>query len=197
MDIQTLKLNLSRVFDDKLRTKQWHNILDYTIIGLIIISTLEVFLSTYSSIVEQYGKWLHFIDYFTTIFFTIEVTLRIWCADLLDPKYKGFMGRVRYCFSFYGLIDILSTYPFYLHFFMPVPYMALKVLRIARLLRVFRYMKAFSILSRAFAAKKNEMVVSLQFLTILPTHFMLCLNQKKSKLYLQKCSQELKGTTLV
>ena len=24
MDIQTLKLNLSRVFDDKLKTKQWH-----------------------------------------------------------------------------------------------------------------------------------------------------------------------------
>ena len=166
MDIQALKLNLSRVFDDKLKTKQWHNILDYVIIGLIIISTLEVFLSTYSSIVERYGKWLHFVDYFTTIFFTIEVTLRIWCADLIDPKYKGFIGRVRYCFSFYGLIDILSTYPFYLHFFMPVPYMALKVLRIARLLRVFRYMKAFSILSRAFAAKKNEMVVSLQFLTI-------------------------------
>jgi voltage-gated potassium channel len=166
MNIQALKLNLSRVFDDKLKTKQWHNILDYVIIGLIIISTLEVFLSTYSSIVERYGKWLHFVDYFTTIFFTIEVTLRIWCADLIDPKYKGFIGRVRYCFSFYGLIDILSTYPFYLHFFMPVPYMALKVLRIARLLRVFRYMKAFSILSRAFAAKKNEMVVSLQFLTI-------------------------------
>lgn len=166
MDIQTLKLNLSRVFDDKLRTKQWHNILDYVIIGLIVISTLEVFLSTYTSVVEQYGKWLHFVDYFTTIFFTIEVTLRIWCADLLDPKYKGFMGRVRYCFSFYGLIDILSTYPFYLHFFMPVPYMALKVLRIARLLRIFRYMKAFSILSRAFKSKKHEMVVSLQFLAI-------------------------------
>lgn len=166
MDIQTLKLNLSRVFDDKLRTKQWHNMLDYVIIGLIVISTLEVFLSTYTSVVEQYGKWLHFVDYFTTIFFTIEVTLRIWCADLLDPKYKGFMGRVRYCFSFYGLIDILSTYPFYLHFFMPVPYMALKVLRIARLLRIFRYMKAFSILSRAFKSKKHEMVVSLQFLTI-------------------------------
>ena len=166
MDIQTLKVNLSRVFDDKLKTKQWHNILDYVIIGFIIISTLEVFLSTYTSIVEQYGKWLHFVDYLTTIFFTIEVTLRIWCADMLDPKYKGFMGRVRYCFTFYGLIDILSTYPFYLHFFMPVPYMALKVLRIARLLRVFRYMKAFSILSRAFAAKKHEMVVSLQFLTI-------------------------------
>lgn len=164
--IEQFRRELNCVFDDNLHTKQWHNYVDYAIIGLIVISTLEVFLSTYDGIVERYGKWLHFVDYFTTIFFTIEVSLRIWCADLLDEKYKGFKGRLRYCFSFYGLIDILSTYPFYLQFFMKVPYAALKALRIARLLRIFRYMKAFSILSRAIRAKKQEMVVSLQFLTI-------------------------------
>ena len=164
--IQTLKQELSRVFDDNLRTKQWHNYLDYVIIGFIVLSTVEVFLSTYDAIVEQYGKILHFVDVLTTIFFTIEVTLRIWCADISDEKYKGFWGRIKYCCTFYGLIDILSTYPFYLHFFMPVPYVALKALRIARLLRVFRYMKAFSILSRAISSKKREMIVSLQFLSI-------------------------------
>lgn len=165
--VQQFKQKLGRVFDDSLPTEQWRNWVDYIIIGLIILSTVEVFLSTYDGIVEKYGKWLHFIDYFTTIFFTIEVSLRIWCADLLDEKYKGFWGRIRYCFSFYGLIDILSTYPFYLSFFMKVPYAAMKVLRIARLLRIFRYVKAFNILSRAIAAKKQEMIVSLQFLTII------------------------------
>ncbi len=165
--IQSLKQELSRVFDDNLRTKQWQNYVDYAIIGLIILSTVEVFLSTYDGIVEKYGLWLKVVDYFTTFFFTIEVSLRIWCADLIDDKYKGFWGRVRYCFSFYGLIDILSTYPFYLHFFMPMPYVALKALRIARLLRVFRYMKAFNVLSRAMRAKKDEMWVSVQFLTII------------------------------
>lgn len=164
--IQEFKKGLSRVFDDNLHTKKWHNYVDYAIIGLIIISTLEVFLSTYSGIVERYSRWLNFVDYFTTIFFTIEVSLRIWCADLINDKYKGFWGRVRYCFSFYGFIDIISTFPFYLHFFMKIPYAALKVLRIARLLRIFRYMKAFNILSRAIKAKKQEMIVSLQFLTI-------------------------------
>ena len=164
--IQEFKKGLSVVFDDNLHTKKWHNYVDYAIIGLIIISTLEVFLSTYSGIVERYGRWLNFVDYFTTIFFTIEVCLRIWCADLISDKYKGFWGRVRYCFSFYGFIDIISTFPFYLHFFMKIPYAALKVLRIARLLRIFRYMKAFNILSRAIKAKKQEMIVSLQFLTI-------------------------------
>ena len=165
--IQTFKQELARVFDDDLHTKQWHNYVDYAIIGLIILSTVEVFLSTYDGIVEKYGIWLKVVDYFTTAFFTIEVSLRIWCADLTDDKYKGFWGRVRYCFSFYGLIDILSTYPFYLHFFMPMPYVALKALRIARLLRVFRYMKAFNVLSRAMRAKKDEMWVSVQFLTII------------------------------
>ena len=164
--IQLFREELNRVFDDNLHTKQWHNYVDYAIIGLIVISTIEVFLSTYDGVVERYGKWLHFVDYFTTIFFTIEVTLRIWCADLLDEKYKGFWGRVKYCFSFYGLIDILSTYPFYLNFFVKIPYAALKALRIARLLRIFRYMKAFSILSRAIKSKKQEMMVSLQFLAI-------------------------------
>ena len=164
--IETFREELNRVFDDNLHTKQWHNYVDYAIIGLIVISTIEVFLSTYDGVVERYGKWLHFVDYFTTIFFTIEVTLRIWCADLLDEKYKGFWGRVKYCFSFYGLIDILSTYPFYLNFFVKIPYAALKALRIARLLRIFRYMKAFSILSRAIKSKKQEMMVSLQFLAI-------------------------------
>ena len=164
--ILKFKQELNRVFDDNLHTKQWHNLFDYIIIGFIVLSTIEVFLSTYDGIVERYGTWLTVIDYLTTAFFTIEVSLRIWNADQLNPKYKGFWGRVRYCFSFYGLIDILSTYPFYLHFFMPIPYVALKALRIARLLRIFRYMKAFSILSRAFRSKKNEMKVSLQFLAI-------------------------------
>lgn len=166
-NIQTFKRELARVFDDNLHTKQWHNYVDYAIMGLILISTVEVFLSTFSSIAERYGKYLMFIDHFTTYFFTVEVTLRIWCADEIDPKYKGLWGRVRYCCSFYGLIDLLATYPFYLHLAMPVPVVAFKALRVARLLRmlrIFRYMKAFSVLHRAFEAKKEEFYVSLQFL---------------------------------
>ena len=164
--LEQFRCGLARVFDDTLRTRQWHNYVDYAIVALILISTIEVFLSTYDGVVAKYGKWLTAVDYFTTFCFTLEVTLRIWCADLIDDKYKGFWGRVRYCFSFYGLIDVLSTYPFYLNFFIKVPYMALKALRIARLLRIFRYMKAFNILSRAIRSKKQEMVVSLQFLAI-------------------------------
>lgn len=163
----TFKQKLARVFDDNLRTSQWYNIVDYVIIGLIVLSTLEVFLSTFDGIVTRYDMWLRLVDYLTTAVFTIEVSLRIWCADLIDPKYKGLRGRLRYCFSFYGLIDILSTYPFYVSLFFPLPYTALKTLRILRLLRVFRYIKAFDVLSRAVKSKRQELIVSLEFLTII------------------------------
>ena len=57
--IQQFKHELARVFDDNLHTKQWHNYVDYAIMGLIFISTLEVFLSTFSSIAERYSHILY------------------------------------------------------------------------------------------------------------------------------------------
>lgn len=165
--IENLKRQLVCVFDDSLHTKIWHNIADWTIIVLIVISSLEIFLSTFEGVSERYGGILHFIDLFTTIVFTIEVSLRIWVADLLDEKYKGFRGRVKYCFSFYGLIDFLSTYPFYLSLFISIPATVFKILRVARLFRIFRYMKSFRILGEAIASKRQELSISIMFLGIL------------------------------
>ena len=162
---ERFKKQLARVFDNDLRTRQWENIPDYIIIGLIVLSTLSIFISTFdvSPLCQQI---LHIIDLVTVVIFTVEVSLRIWAADELDPKYKGFWGRVHYCCSFYGLIDILSTYTFYVSLFLPLPYSVLKALRVVRLLRVFRYMRSFRLLQKAFSSKAKEMFISLQFLVI-------------------------------
>lgn len=148
-----------------LRTRQWENYVDYAIIGLIVISTLSVFISTFE-VSASCERVLQIIDIVTVIAFTIEVSLRIWVADEISPKYRGFWGRVRYCFTFYGLIDILSTYTFYVSMFLPLPYSVLKSLRVVRLLRVFRYMRSFRLLQEAISSKSKEMFISLQFLVI-------------------------------
>lgn len=158
---------LAFALDDNFKTKQWYNIVDYVIIGLIIISTVEIFLSTFDNIVAKYGHWLYLIDLITTVFFTIEIILRLICIDLIDKRYKGIKGRLKYCFSFYGLIDILATFPFYLHYFISFPYSMLKVLRIVRILRIFRFMKSFRLLSKALSSKSRELFVSLQFLIVI------------------------------
>ena len=162
---EKFKKQLARVFDSDLRAKQWENYVDYAIIGLIVISTLSVFISTFN-VSPLCERVLQIIDIVTVITFTIEVSLRIWAADESDPKYKGFWGRVRYCCSFYGLIDILSTYTFYISIFLPLPYAILKSLRVLRLLRVFRYMRSFRLLREAISSKSKEMFISLQFLVI-------------------------------
>ena len=108
---ERFRKQLARVFDNDLRTKQWENIPDYIIIGLIVLSTLSVFISTFD-VSPVCQRILHIIDIVTVAIFTVEVSLRIWVADAISPKYKGFWGRVRYCLTFYGLIDILSTYSF-------------------------------------------------------------------------------------
>jgi len=153
--IEKIKEDLKYVFDDNMNTKVWHNVADWVIIALISVSSLEVFLSTFEGISSQYGDVLHFIDVFTTIVFTIEVSLRYWVC-----------GK-KYAFSFFGIIDFLSTYPFYLGLLMPIPVAALKILRVARLLRIFRYMKSFRILGEAVSSKKQELSISIVFLSIL------------------------------
>lgn len=160
------KHKLALVFDDDIKTVVWRNYVDYAIWALIALSTIQIFLSTYDSIVAKYGFWLEIVDIFTTICFTIEVSLRIWTIDLVEPKYQGWWGRVKYCLSFYGLIDVLSTYSYYVNFFVPLPVTMLKAIRIARLMKMFRYMKSFRLLANAFASKKSELIVSMQFLVI-------------------------------
>ncbi|MBQ7947293.1 MAG: ion transporter [Bacteroidaceae bacterium] len=162
---ENLKKKLARVFDNDLRTEQWQNWGDYIIIGFIIISTASIFISTFN-VSPLCEKVLSIIDIVTVIVFTVEVSLRIWCADEISPRYRGVWGRVKYCFTFYGIIDILSTYTFYVAIFLPLPYAMFKSLRVLRLIRIFRYLHSFKLLKEAFSSKGNELLVSLQFLVI-------------------------------
>lgn len=167
----SFKKNLALVFDEDLGTRplKWHNWADILIIAMIVLSTVAVFLGTFE-LSSAWQRVLKVVDWVVMAFFTVEVSLRIWCADLIDPKYKGFWGRVRYCCSFYGLIDFLATYPVWLGMAFPLMpaklFQIFRVLRVARLFRVFRYMKAFRFLGEAVSSKKREMFVSLMFLII-------------------------------
>lgn len=167
--IEKFKQNLAAVFDDNLHTKKWHNIVDWLIIGMILVSTAEIFISTFD-IDPELRKVLLWVDAFILVFFTIEVTLRIWVAPLVNPKYKGWKGRLRYCFSFNGFIDIISTYPFYLQWLIPFPVAWLRTFRtfrVVRLFRISRYMKSWKLLENTFHEKKRELIVSMQFLIII------------------------------
>lgn len=169
MKLQKFKEQLAEVFDDNLHTRRWHNIADYLIIGMILLSTVEIFLSTFD-VHPVLRRVLFWVDIATLLFFTVEVSLRIWVAPVVDPRFKGFKGRLKYCFTFNGFIDIVSTYPYYLQWLIPFPIVWLKLLRTSRTLRLFRisrYLKSWRLLRDSISEKKRELIISMQFLIVI------------------------------
>lgn len=102
-------------------------------IGLFIVigmSVLSIMLETVPSISDRFSSLFVGIEITTTALFTLEYFLRIWCS----PKPVGYVR------SFYGIIDLLATAPFYLSLFIGGS-SGLAIVRSLRLLRVFRVLK--------------------------------------------------------
>ncbi len=159
---------LGLVFDDNLGTRQWYNIADWVIVFMILLSSVEIFFATLP-VGPRVMKVLDIINEVTLWFFIVEVSLRIWAAPEQSSRFRGFKGRMRYCFTFYGFIDFISTYPFLVQYFFPLSLSALRILRTARIIRVFRitrYASSFNLLYDSIKEKRDELLVSMQFLII-------------------------------
>ncbi len=103
---------------------------DIILLVLILLSIALVMLESVPSIDAKYHDFLYIAEWVITIFFTFEYIARI--ITMKKPS--------TYIFSFYGIIDFLSTIPLYLSFFF-VGSNALITVRALRLLRVFRILK--------------------------------------------------------
>ncbi|MEQ3664825.1 MULTISPECIES: ion transporter [unclassified Olleya] len=103
---------------------------DVVLLILILASILLVMLESVNHIDKKYHNALYVGEWIITIFFSIEYILRIITVK------KPF----KYIFSFYGILDLLSTIPMYISFIFAGSH-ALVTLRALRLLRVFRILK--------------------------------------------------------
>jgi len=105
---------------------------DILLMITIIFSILVVMLDSVASIHSEYGFELLVAEWVFTILFTIEYVLRIISAQ----------SKIRYLFSFYGIIDLLAILPTYLSLIL-AGYQYLIVIRVLRLLRIFRILKLY------------------------------------------------------
>ena len=103
---------------------------DIGLLVAIFISVIAVILESVSVVRTDYGESLRVIEWVFTILFSIEYILRI----IASPK------PIRYIFSFFGLVDILSIAPTYMSLFGGEVH-SLMVIRGLRLLRIFRVLK--------------------------------------------------------
>lgn len=111
---------------------------DVILLIVIILSILMVMLESVKSIYADYSQLFFIVEWVITIIFSIEYILRI--ISINHPR--------KYIFSFYGIIDFISTIPAYLTFFIG-GYNVLFAVRALRLLRVFRILKITRYLGEA------------------------------------------------
>lgn len=129
---------------------------DIVLLFLILLSVILVMLESVQAIDVKYHDLLYLSEWIITIFFTIEYIARVVVVK------KPF----RYIFSFYGIIDLLSTIPLYLsmilvgsHYFLAVR--ALRLLRIFRILKITRYIGESNKLAKALKDSRAKIFVFL------------------------------------
>jgi voltage-gated potassium channel len=146
---RTLEILDGEVVD---RASKWT---EYFIATLVVLNVIVIILESVPEIHTAYATPLHAFDFFSVVVFSVEYVLRVWSAGAkYPPNTAGKSGRREYIFSFYGLVDFFSTIPFYLQLLFPGA--DLRVLRMFRLLRIFKLSRYNSAFDDMIAAVKSE-----------------------------------------
>lgn len=136
---------------------------------LIFLNTVAIILSTLPDLKGIYYIIFREFEYFSVIIFLIEYLLRLWsCVESRGHSHPIY-GRVRFMFSFWGIVDLLAIAPFFLTAFVAnfAFIRMLRLLRILRLFRLSRYFQAFRIIKNVLNGKREELILSFSFILFL------------------------------
>ncbi len=132
---------------------------DIILIVFIFLSVLTIILDSVNDLHIAYESFFYRLEWFFTIVFTLEYILRL--VSIRNP--------VKYAFSFFGIVDILSILPTYISLFF-VGAQTLLVIRILRVLRIFRilklvhYSEQMQTLTRAISNSRHKLFVFFFFI---------------------------------
>ena len=105
-------------------------IFDITIQVLIVFSIIIFSLGTLPNLTPLWQNILNYVDILFYSIFAIEYFLRIYVSD----------KRLKYIFSFFGIVDLLAILPFlFARQFDLRAIRALRVFRLTRVLKISRY----------------------------------------------------------
>ena len=153
-------------------------IYDYLNAGAIIINIVVSILYTYAGIQEKYGELLLVIEGITVAFFGIDYILRLITARFAYPKLKETHAIRKYIFSFNGIVDLLSFAPYYLPIFFPMGTVAFRMVRIARIFRLFRinaYYDSLGVIKEVISGKRQQLISSVFIILVLMMGASLCM----------------------
>ena len=131
-------------------------VFDVAILIVIVISIALVMLESVGHLNLKYYWEFYIAEWIITLIFTVEYVLRI--ISIKKPKH--------YIFSFYGIVDLLSTLPTYIAFIfgghnLLFAVRALRLLRVFRVLKITRYIGESNRLKKALKSSSPKITVFL------------------------------------
>ncbi|MFH6604179.1 ion transporter [Maribacter algicola] len=135
---------------------------DILLLVLILYSIIVVMLESVPRFDTKYHEFLNISEWVVTILFSIEYILRVICIN--KPR--------KYIFSFFGIVDLLSTIPKYLSYFLVgsqylTAFRALRLLRVFRILKLVRFVGESNNLVRALKASRTKIFVFVFFVLVI------------------------------
>ncbi len=129
---------------------------DIGLLFAILLSVVTIMLETVEGVNLKFHKELIVLEWIFTILFTLEYGLRIFVSK----------KPMKYIFSFYGIIDLLSILPMFSSLLLSGSHVlsSLRILRLLRLFRVFRlveFVQESSKLKVALLASRAKILVFL------------------------------------
>lgn len=125
-------------------------IFDYFIQIIILISLFTFGYETFPDNSEETKAILKKVDIVTVIIFSIEYLLRLYVSN----------KKLKYVFSFFGIIDLIAILPFYLGVVVDLRSLrTLRIFRVFRTLKLIRFNKALNRFDIAFQLVKEELVL--------------------------------------
>jgi len=117
---------------------------------LIILSVVTFSIETIPDLKSETRSILRFFELFCVIIFSFEYVLRIYVAD----------KKLKFIFSFFGIIDLFAILPFYVAFGVDLRSVrAMRFVRLFRLFKLVRYNRAIKHFARAISIAKEEIIL--------------------------------------
>ena len=122
--------------------------------GSVVLSSFKEF--------QQYGWLFQSFIHFASLVFLIEYLLRIYSAPALYQGLPAYRSRLKYVFSFYGLVDLVAVIPFVMTYF----YWDTEIVHIIILpyvlvvFKLIRYSTAFQLILKVMKSVRSELLTA-------------------------------------
>jgi voltage-gated potassium channel len=119
-------------------------VVDRFLVVLILINLIAVALESIPEYEARYGAAFAAIELFSLVVFTIEYSLRVWCAVEHGPHQhlSATQARLKYVLSPAGIIDLIAVLPFWFAMVVPGNLRVILVFRMVRFFKFARYSPA-------------------------------------------------------